>query len=235
MEEPRPLEPIPTPTGQRWRELRLIYLPRVMFAFAVLVVAALWTQTVGPHTLIAEAKGKKIDVHSRQAGMLVSLRVTKHQAVRAGEVIGQIAVSPAESPTGGSSAATPNLKPILAPIDGVVTHLHRRAGEPIAEGEIVVRIESAHPDRLEGFLRQPLPFEPRPGMVVEIHTRSVPRQTAVTTISRVGEELEPIPDSLLGVMHVSAAAAQEPALPVYFELPASLHVWTGENVEVLIH
>jgi hypothetical protein len=37
--ENRHLPPIPTPPAQRWREVRLVYLPRVMFGAAILLVA----------------------------------------------------------------------------------------------------------------------------------------------------------------------------------------------------
>ena len=33
--ETRPLPPIPTPPAQRWRQVRLVYLPRTVFAIGV--------------------------------------------------------------------------------------------------------------------------------------------------------------------------------------------------------
>lgn len=89
----RSLTPIPTPPAQRWREFRLIYLPRAFFAAGVVVAAVLWARWVAPATTVAEAQLTQAEVRASHAGMVVSLDVGLQQAVAAGQVIGQLAVA----------------------------------------------------------------------------------------------------------------------------------------------
>ena len=90
MDDPRILGPIPTPPAQRWREVRLLYLPRLVFALGVLAVIWLWTSWVAPSTLVAEAEVEQVDVRSVQAGVVATLKVDMLQPVRRGDVVGQI-------------------------------------------------------------------------------------------------------------------------------------------------
>ena len=43
---------------------------------------------------------------------------------------------------------------------------------------------STKTERLSGYLRQPVPFEPKAGMRAEIRTRGTPQKSAATTITR---------------------------------------------------
>ncbi len=95
MSDSRILGPIPTPPAQRWREIRLLYLPRVVFLLGVALVAFLWSRSVIPTALVAEAEVVQSEVRSAQAGVIASLQVVSLQSVRAGDVIGQVvAVNP---------------------------------------------------------------------------------------------------------------------------------------------
>lgn len=89
--DPLPLPPIPTPPAQRWRQVRLVYLPRTVFAIGVILAAILWSRWVTPAALVAEADIVGADVRPTQAGTLVSLKVAMQQPVKAGQVIGQVA------------------------------------------------------------------------------------------------------------------------------------------------
>ena len=94
-QDPRILGPIPTPPAQRWREVRLIYLPRTVFGLGVLVAIFLWSKWVAPAALVAEAEIEQADVRSAQAGVVASLKVDMLQPVRRGDILGQIvAVNP---------------------------------------------------------------------------------------------------------------------------------------------
>lgn len=93
MSDPRILGPIPTPPAQRWREVRLLYLPRVVFVLGVIVAAVLWSRSVAPAMMVAEAEVIQTEVRSAQAGVVASLNVAIFQKVAAGEVIGQIAAA----------------------------------------------------------------------------------------------------------------------------------------------
>src|SRR5262245_44175224 len=91
MDDPRILGPIPTPPAQKWKEVRLIYLPRTVFILGVLAAAWLWVNWVAPSTLVAEADVEQVDVRSAQAGVVASLKVDMLQPVHRGDVVGQIA------------------------------------------------------------------------------------------------------------------------------------------------
>ncbi len=119
---------------------------------------------------------------------------------------------------------------LLAPIDGLVTAMHHRNGEALPAGEPVLTITAAQTSRLIGYLREPLPLEPRPGMRVEIRTRTLRRQSAATTISQVGRTLEPIPASLLAAANRPAAA--DLGLCLHLLPPPGLHLRPGEPVDV---
>lgn len=365
--DPRLLPPIPTPPAQRWREVRLLYLPRAVFVVGVIAAAWIWTRGVAPATLVAEVEVMQAEVRSVQAGVLVSLKVAQHQHVRAGEVIGHVAtanprlleatlaviraevgmlsatmqgatdrqrvaleferlhldwmshrvelaelrgrlqqaeadvarteplhraklvseesfdqlkttreslaaqvseqtrlVTQLEPVMGGyaSSAdraaglspetalaaaikvqeaqlrlAEEQLKPLelIAPIEGVVSIVLRRVGENLAVGEPILRISATRSERLTGFLRQPLTVDPKPGMEVEVRTRSEPRQIATTKVLHVGVALEDISLSLLPALRLPPNQLPEPGLRVQFALPAGFKVRPGEHVDVVFH
>lgn len=89
----RLLPPIPTPPSQRWREVRLLYLPRATFALAIGLVVWMWGNVVAPSSMVAEAEIVGSELRSSQAGVLASLKVTLNQPVRAGEVVGHVATA----------------------------------------------------------------------------------------------------------------------------------------------
>lgn len=357
----RILTPIPTPPAQRWREIRLLYLPRIVFIAMIAFVAWLWSTAVAPSSLVAEAEIVGSDLRSIQAGVIASLKVDLHQQVRAGEVVGHVvAVNPklleatlavirAEvgmlmasdskrvaveferlqlewikqrvdravmqgqlqqvdadlaratplhragllsdeifsqlkltrdtliaqanersklidrlDPSGresavpdpqraalsGESALAAAIKvqeariklaeeqltpqPLVAPIDGVVALVLRRAGETVVAGEPVLRVTAPKVERLAGYLRQPLPFAPKPGMVAEIRTRGIPAKIAATTITHVGVALEIISPTMLAAMRLPTVPAPETAVRVEFALPPGLELRPGEHVDVTV-
>ena len=362
----RILTPIPTPPAQRWREIRLLYLPRAMFVAVVLLVVWLWGSTVAPSALVAEAEGLGSDLRAPQPGVIASLKVALHQPVKAGEVVGHLAgVNPrlleatlsviraevamlgatmagatdrqrvalefermqldwmshrvdraalqgklqqTESDLGraeplsraglitaenfdqlkiaraslvaqleeknrliarlepvltkfsaadplatgisGDSALAAALKvqeaklklaeaeltpvPLLAPIDGVVAVILRRAGETVMAGDAVLRVTAPKPERLTGYMRQPLPFEPKPGMEAEIRTRSTPAKVAITKITNVGVAHEILSPTMLAAMRLPPTPAPETALRVEFALPTGLDLRPGEHVDVTV-
>ena len=123
-------------------------------------------------------------------------------------------------------------EPILAPFDGVVTALWRRAGEVVLPGEAVAVLAEPETRRVVGFLRQPLGVEPRPGMTVELRSRRPDRITAEAKVAEVGRVLEPVPPTLLALL--DRADSPELGLRVYFDLPRGLALRPGEIVEVML-
>jgi multidrug resistance efflux pump len=122
--------------------------------------------------------------------------------------------------------------PLTAPIDGIVTQILRRPGETIAAGEPVVQICAENADRLVGYVRQPVTVEPRPGMTVEVRTRSQQRQVTTATVVQVGRHMEPIPLPLLAAMQL--ADSPESGLRIHFTPPVGLTLRPGEHVDVTI-
>lgn len=359
--DPRLLPPIPTPPAQRWREVRLVYLPRVMFVLGIALVVWMWGGAVAPATMVAEAEVSGADLRAGQPGVLTELKVALNQTVRAGETLATVApanprlidatlaviraevamlmaadskriaveferlqldwiservnrvatlgeiqqveadlaraeplhrsglmtddaytqlklklatlktqaterekiidrldptartpasADPQRAALSGESAlaaaikvqearlqlAEEQLRPVtlVAPMDGVVSLVLRRAGETIVAGEVLLRVTAPGPARLVGYLRQPLPFTPTPGMTAEIRTRGLPAQVATTTVTQVGAALELISPTVIAAMRLPPTPAPETALRVEFALPVSLGLKPGEHVDVLV-
>ena len=366
MDDPRILEPIPTPTVQRWREVRLLYLPRAVFVLGVIVAAIMWSSYVTPATLVAEASLMHAEVRATQPGVIVGMKVELLHPVRANQVIGHVAptnlpvleatlaviraevgtltasmsggtnkqsgtlefekmqldwmnrrvdlallegsVQQAEAdlasaerlfkqgigteqrvtqlkstletlakqvaersrlvaqleptirshaPLGEKDAglmaksaleaaievqdaklrlAEEQLKPVplVAPMDGVVSQKLRHEGEAVTAGETIVRISAAQADRLTGFLRQPLSFDPKPGMIVELRSRKASRQVAMSKILQVGPAMEPIFPTLLSALRLPEKPAPEPGLRVEIAMPRGFDLRPGEFVDVMV-
>src|SRR3954466_8847080 len=88
-----PLSPIPTPPAQLWRQLRLQYVPVVVFFAGVLAAALIWRHWVSPPTLVAEVESIHADVRSKQAGALAHVKVTPLQVVHAGDVLAEVLIT----------------------------------------------------------------------------------------------------------------------------------------------
>lgn len=366
MNDPRILGPIPTPPSQRWREIRLLYLPRIMFALGVVVAAWLWRTGVAPAMLVAEAEIQRAEVRTVQSGVLASLKVDMLQNVRAGDVVGHVAqanprlldatlaviradvamlaatmagatdrqrnaiefekiqidwmsrrvdlatlrgrlqqaesqlarneplhkaglitdenyeqlktdrqslaaqveeqtrlvaqmepivrsLAPRDEKDDGlspESALSAAIKvqdaklrlaeeqlmpqPLLAPIDGVVADIRRRAGENLTAGDVVLVITDPRIQRLTGFMRQPLPMEPKVGMVAEVQTRGPERRMATTKVTEVAGAMEPLPMAIMAALRLPASPSPESALRVQLAVPSGLTLRPGEHVDVTI-
>lgn len=362
--ETRPLPPIPTPPAQRWRQVRLVYLPRTVFALGVIVAAVLWSSWVTPSSLVAEAENVGVDIRSTQAGALVALKVGALESVKAGQVIGQVAntnpgllestlgviraevamiaatmqgvtdrqrvaleferlqldwmgyrvelaglqgklqLAEAElarlEPLHRSGIITPEAfdqvkinrdalarqsreqaamiaqieprirafstpeqqaaglssesaiaaaikvqeaklklaeeqlrpEPLVAPIDGVVSLILRRAGETVVPGEVIARINATKPSRITGFIRQPVTAKPAPGTVATVTTRGSPRVSGQAKILQVGSAMEPITPSLIAALHLPPNQPVESALRVVLAVPEGMKLLPGEHVDV---
>src|SRR5688572_11404774 len=97
------LPPIPTPSSQLWRQLRLQYLPVVIFVAGLAAAALLWTQWVAPPTLVGEAEAIRTELRAGQAGMLAELNTDMLEPVKAGQTIGRVIIT--ESKTLDASLA----------------------------------------------------------------------------------------------------------------------------------
>jgi len=352
------LAPIPTPTAQLWRQLRLHYLPVVIYVAGLVGAYLLWTHWVAPPTLVGEAESVRTELRAAQGGMLADLNVDLLQPVKAGQQLGRVVVNdprileaslaviraetevlrtttdmnferlrldwmskrveqvslqselqqaeatlarmtalhrinlvteeefdqarltrdgiaarlkaqteligriePALQPTDvGSNRTMPsaaveglraaikqkdeqlrlieaqlNPLPLVAPIDGVVTQVFRRSGEVVSGTEPILQISATRSERIVGFLRQPLPVDPKPGMRVEVRTRTVQRQMAMARIAQVGLQLEPISPTLLAAMRLPISAIPTDfGLRVHVTVPPELGIRPGEYVDLIV-
>src|SRR5687768_10455400 len=87
------LPPIPTPSARLWRQLRLQYLPVLVFVVGVIAAGVLWTQWVAPPTLVGEAEAVRAEIRSAQAGTLNALNIDLLQTVKAGQILGHVIVN----------------------------------------------------------------------------------------------------------------------------------------------
>ncbi|AKC82116.1 hypothetical protein IMCC26134_03775 [Verrucomicrobia bacterium IMCC26134] len=121
---------------------------------------------------------------------------------------------------------------LTAPISGFVLLVHRRAGEMVATGEPIVTVAATESARLVGFLRQPLPINPKTGAKVEVRTRSLARATGTATVLETGRALEPVSPTLLAL--VNRSGSPELGLRVHLSIPPEFKLSPGEQVDVLI-
>ncbi len=120
---------------------------------------------------------------------------------------------------------------VTAPIDGIVSTIFHRAGESVTPGQPIVSVATLNPVRIVGYLRPPISEEPKPGMKVEVRTRSIPATVGQAHIIEVGTQLEAVPPTLLGPMKL---ANTELGLPVEISLPESLKIRAGELVDIVL-
>jgi multidrug resistance efflux pump len=124
---------------------------------------------------------------------------------------------------------------LIAPIDGVVTLLYRRAGEVITTSDPVVQITSTRSDRIIAFIRQPVTVEPKPGMEAEVRTRTFARRIGMARVTQVGQQLEPITPTLLAAMRLPVAAIPtDLGLRVHISPPEGFTLRPGEQVDVIL-
>lgn len=361
------LSPIPTPPALLWRQLRLQYLPVVVFVAGLVAAIVIWTRWVSPASAVGEVEAIRTDVRSVRAGALAGAKMTLLQQVRAGETIGQVVIADphmieaslavaraeieairftmdpvvgqqrialdyerllldllharvelaaltaqlfqaestftrtsalfanklvtderfeeaknardslaaqvkaqtelvqriepglksftAEGPNGKPPSPAEGLRaalhleeeklrlteaqlmpvPLIAPIDGVVTLVHRQPGETVTAGEPIFQISATHSDRIVAFIRQPVSREPKPGSVVEVRTRTLQRQRGTTTVTGVGRQLEPISPTLLAAMHLPVSnLPTELGIRLVVPVPAGMNLRPGEQVDLIL-
>jgi multidrug resistance efflux pump len=126
--------------------------------------------------------------------------------------------------------------PLVAPISGTVSVIHRRPGETVTVGEPIVQITANHVDRIVGYLRAPIPAEIKTGMSVEVRTRAFHRQHGMGAISGIGNQLEPIFPTLLAAMRLPISnPPTELGLRVNITIPTGLTLRPGEHVDIIVH
>ncbi len=121
--------------------------------------------------------------------------------------------------------------PLLAPIDGIVSAVLHREGESVPAGEAVVTISALSADRIIAYVRQPLNFEAKADLPIEVRARSVHRAIGTGKILAVGTQLEPISGQLLP-SRPGGGSTIEYGLPIMVSIPPGLKVLPGEIVDL---
>jgi multidrug resistance efflux pump len=119
---------------------------------------------------------------------------------------------------------------LVAPISGMVHMINRQPGENVAEGEPLLAIFSSKSERIVAYLRQPYPVDPRPGLEVEVLTRTAQRQSFHSKVTQVGAQVEPITNSLA---FFRPGLLVDVGLPVVVHVPPEVQLRPGETVEII--
>lgn len=134
------------------------------------------------------------------------------------------------------------MKPLelKAPIDGIVTLLHKRPGEQVLPGDPIITITSRKAERIVGYLPQAFPINPNVGMKVEVATRSPLspwRTRSLATITGVSPHLENITNVL--VRPITPGLSMDQQLPVLgrvvsVSLPSDLKLLPGQPLDITL-
>lgn len=121
---------------------------------------------------------------------------------------------------------------LTAPIDGIVNGILRQPGESVIEGEPLLVLNAPAAERIVGYLRQPYPVDPFPGMTVRVHTRDRRRQVFWSEVTQVGAQLEPITNHL-AILRLGALV--DAGLPLIIRLPKDVELRPGEAVDLQLY
>lgn len=120
---------------------------------------------------------------------------------------------------------------LLAPARGMVQSIFRHAGEHVVEGEPILVVNSLWSERIVGYLRQPYPVDPEPGLPVEVTTRDRQRREFVSEIIKVGAQVEIITNALA---YLQPGALVDAGLPIVVALPDNIQIRPGELVDLRV-
>jgi multidrug resistance efflux pump len=123
---------------------------------------------------------------------------------------------------------------LCAPTNGVVTLIHRHAGEQVQAGEPIATITATNSQRIVGCLPQNFPVEPRLGMVVQVRARTAKRQAAPAQIIGISPHLEPITNLVMAPMMMGRATIVPMGRIISVSLPPGLNLHPGEPVDVTL-
>jgi multidrug resistance efflux pump len=130
------------------------------------------------------------------------------------------------------------MKPVelQAPIDGIVTFVHKRPGEQVLPGEAIATVTSRKAERIVGYLPQAFPVNPCVGMKVEVSTRtpfSTRRSRSVATIIGVSPHLESVTNAIARPynpdMNIPVLARV-----VSVSLPQDLNLLPGQPLDITL-
>ncbi len=112
-----PLPPIPTPVGQRWRELRIRVLPVVVFVALLAALPLMWTNYIQPVGIVGQVETNAVNVATTQAGLLTMLAVNRFDEVTNGQILGEVAPYDAEQIAAELAATASTINLLKARMD----------------------------------------------------------------------------------------------------------------------
>ena len=206
------------PFSVRWRRLQYQLVPVLTVLLCSVVAWRLW-QAAPRVTAVGQVSVESTDVRSPSAGLLVDLpggnAPRLFDAVIAGEVVARL------EHDGGQ------LTDIVAPASGKMVALHRRPGDTLNRGQLILSIA---PDRgrfITTYVRSEQRVQPQPGMAVDVRSRSDPSKSYRTIVQRVGPQFEPVPAAQL-----RDRKTEEWGVPVVIAAPPDAPLKPGELVYI---
>ena len=131
----------------------------------------------------------------------------------------------------GLRLAEAQLAPVIltAPMAGRISVLDKLTGSIVLAGAPIATISSSTPDRITGFLGQPLRVDPKIGMKVEVRSRGLERRTGAAQVLNIGPRVALLDAS---VRVRGMGPAQERGLPVVVSVPPNMLLRPGELVDL---
>ncbi len=84
--------PIPIPKAQRWRDIRMAYLPLVTFALLLVTIFSMWQNYVHPPYLVGEVEAVRANIITTVGGTVLELKVTNLQHVTNGQELAVVSI-----------------------------------------------------------------------------------------------------------------------------------------------
>jgi multidrug resistance efflux pump len=119
---------------------------------------------------------------------------------------------------------------LRAPIAGSVKRVYRHVGENVLAGEPLIEIVSSKPERILGFLRQPIVYRPQMDELIEVRKRGSRHEVGMAKVIRVGAQLQLFTQPL---RVRGFDASMERGLPVLLTVPENLPLNPGETVDLV--
>lgn len=114
MENLPPLEPIPSPRHNVWREIRVKILPLIAFIGIMGIVVVLWVQYVSAPSVQAEAEALRANVISTQPGTVLEVKVKRFDLVKAGDTVARLTVLDSDQAKADLAVVLADLKVLQA-------------------------------------------------------------------------------------------------------------------------
>lgn len=250
--------PIPTAFGQRLIIWRMSLFPLLVFGVAICFVAFLWRNHLHAPVVIGPTEKTLANVTVHQSGVVVGLRVTPQQRVRAGEQLAGVMVADPKSVSDALTALRAELQAARSKTnssDGVervgsqthvrLNHLERRAELAVAR----LNLYFAEVDYQKALAR----LEENPACAAEVSARRAVFDAAGILVTELSRALEdecgsvslnavageiPMPSSSLVALaefenRLRTIEAELNLIPLYAPFDGvvtAVHARTGETV-----